>query len=373
VFWHAPGGGPVAPLQRLEAMRHRDYLFAERATIHDVVMQQRAEAEKAVADLPAPSITATSADELTAQFVDRFRLDVPVLDRSGINQLPSEEVDIDVSGDRGRSFREPGPHFVKGTALRIAIPFSGEQVLFRYGTSLLNGPIPGDVRDRTLVLTHVSEQPDPAAAKADFESRLNRIDSMLQMVRGPADEWNRQLPQFVGGRLSQRHAKLTRDQSLSLGYPLAPAVAPHSGRTTPPPEPERHDLFLSHASEDKESIARPLYLALVATGVTVWFDEAVLELGDSLRRKIDAGLARCRYGVVILSPRFLSKEWPQRELDGLVARETASGEKAILPIWHEMDRDTPLQHSPLLADRVAGRSEEGIPTLVEKIVHVLRR
>jgi hypothetical protein len=138
-------------------------------------------------------------------------------------------------------------------------------------------------------------------------------------------------------------------------------------------EEREYDLFLSHASEDKDVIARPLYSALVAKGVSVWFDEAVLELGDSLRRKIDEGLAKCRYGVVILSPRFLSKEWPRRELDGLVARETASGEKAILPIWHELDRDTLMRHSPTLADRLAGRSEEGIAALVEKILRVLRK
>jgi len=41
-------------------------------------------------------------------------------------------------------------------------------------------------------------------------------------------------------------------------------------------------------------------------GRLVWFDEAVLELGDSFRRKIDEDLARSRYGIVILSPRFFA-------------------------------------------------------------------
>lgn len=135
----------------------------------------------------------------------------------------------------------------------------------------------------------------------------------------------------------------------------------------------RYDLFLSHASEDKDLIARPLYTALTANGVSVWFDEATLELGDSLRRRIDEGLSRCRYGVVILSPRFLSKQWPQRELDGLVARETISGEKAILPVWYELDHKMLLQYSPMLAERLAARSEEGIGTVVEKILRVLRK
>lgn len=133
------------------------------------------------------------------------------------------------------------------------------------------------------------------------------------------------------------------------------------------------DLFLSHASEDKDTIARPLYEALVAQGLSVWFDEAALELGDSLRRKIDQGLALCHYGVVILSPTFLRKEWPQRELDGLVARETASGEKAILPVWHGLNRDELVRYSPTLADRLAGRSEDGIPALAKSIASAVRK
>src|SRR5439155_8095269 len=63
-----------------------------------------------------------------------------------------------------------------------------------------------------------------------------------------------------------------------------------------PRKPLRHyDVFLSHASEDKAAIARPLHAALKKAGVSVWYDEAVLTLGDGLRRKIDEGLSRCRF------------------------------------------------------------------------------
>lgn len=332
--------------------------------------------QRALEELPAQTIMASPLEDLTAEIVERFRLNVPVLDRAAIVQLPNEEVDIDVSHDPGRHFRSPGPHYVKGTALRIAIPFKGEAVLFRYGTSPFNSPIAGEIRDDTIVVTYAVEHPDAAAARSDFENRIGRIESMLQMVHGPADEWNRQLPDMVRGRLQQRRAKLERNHGLTFGYPPAPvksAAAPAPAAKAIEGRAHQYDLFLSHASEDKDAIARALYSALVAAGVSVWFDEAVLELGDSLRRKIDEGLARCRYGVVILSPRFLAKQWPQLELDGLVARETASGEKAILPIWHELDRDTLLHYSPPLADRLAGRSEEGVPVLVEKILRVLRK
>ncbi|TEU12597.1 MAG: toll/interleukin-1 receptor domain-containing protein, partial [Anaerolineales bacterium] len=95
------------------------------------------------------------------------------------------------------------------------------------------------------------------------------------------------------------------------------------------------DVFISHTWEDKEDIARPLAEALRQKGLRVWYDEFTLTLGDSLRRSIDHGLAQSRYGVVILSPNFFTKEWSQKELDGLAAREV-SGEKVILPVWHNV-------------------------------------
>jgi TIR domain len=307
-----------------------NYLFAEQATIHNVVEHQKKEVLKALEVLPSQKVLADPLETITAEIVEGFRLDVPFLDRAGIVQLPNEEIDIDVSHDWQRVFHTPGPHYVKGTALRVAIPFKGKAALFRYGNSPFNSPIPGEIRDDTIILTYSAEHPDAATAQSDFESRIQRIESRLQMVRGPVDEWNRQLPDMVRNRLQQRRAKLERDQTLTLGYPSAPnkVAAVPTGKAIKQRD-QQFDLFLSHASEDKEAIARPLYSALVAAGVSVWFDEAVLELGDSLRRKIDEGLARCRYGIVILSPRFLAKQWPQRELDGLVARETATGEKAI--------------------------------------------
>ena len=65
------------------------------------------------------------------------------------------------------------------------------------------------------------------------------------------------------------------------------------------------DVFISHASEDKAAVARPLADILAASGVTVWLDEAELILGDSLREKIDAGLNQSQFGVVIPQSQFL--------------------------------------------------------------------
>ena len=116
----------------------------------------------------------------------------------------------------------------------------------------------------------------------------------------------------------------------------------------------RYDFFISHASEDKDDFVRQLAEVLRSKGAEVWYDEFTLDWGDSLRRKIDQGLANSQYGIVILSEHFFNKEWPQKELDGLVALETATpDQKRIFPIWHKVSKDEVARYSPTLADKVA--------------------
>lgn len=115
---------------------------------------------------------------------------------------------------------------------------------------------------------------------------------------------------------------------------------------------ETYDVFISHASEDKDSIVRSLADELVSRGLKVWYDEFTLRIGDSLRQKIDAGLARSRVGLVVLSPAFVDKGWTNYELDGIVTR-TISGEQILLPIWHNITKQEVIDFSPSLADKVA--------------------
>jgi TIR domain len=127
------------------------------------------------------------------------------------------------------------------------------------------------------------------------------------------------------------------------------------------------DFFICHASEDKDDFVRPLVTALQETEKSVWFDEFTLSVGDSLRQSIDRGLAGSRYGVVVLSPSFFAKHWPQRELDGLAAREVA-GVKVILPVWYRVTRADVCSYSPTLADRVAALASEGPASVAQKLL-----
>jgi hypothetical protein len=125
------------------------------------------------------------------------------------------------------------------------------------------------------------------------------------------------------------------------------------------------DVFISHASEDKTTVARPLAAALEAAGLRVWIDEAQLKIGDSLRQKLDEGLSQSRFGVVVLSPAFFAKQWPQRELGAILARPDA-----VLPVWHGLGPSDLATVSPLLADVVAASTSEGIAGAAERILQV---
>jgi hypothetical protein len=133
---------------------------------------------------------------------------------------------------------------------------------------------------------------------------------------------------------------------------------------------KKWDFFISHASEDKTEVVEPLARELISRGATVWYDQWTLQIGDSLSGKIDEGLASSDYGIVVLSPHFFTKHWPQRELSGLVQREV-QGKKVILPVWHQVDHAFITKHSPTLADKMAGSTEIGIQQLAEKLLQAI--
>lgn len=115
---------------------------------------------------------------------------------------------------------------------------------------------------------------------------------------------------------------------------------------------KEYDVFISHASEDKDEVVRPLATALRNEGLSVWYDEFELRIGDSLRRKIDKGLATSKFGLIVLSEMFFKKGWTNYELDGLVTRQN-TGEQILLPIWHNVTKQQVIDFSPSLADKVA--------------------
>jgi len=143
------------------------------------------------------------------------------------------------------------------------------------------------------------------------------------------------------------------DEAFSMHTGLMLRMSADDFRTSKrAPHDVGYDAFISHASEDKTAVARPLARELGKLGFSVWFDEFSLKVGDSLRRTIDRGLGLSRFGVIILSKNFFAKNWPQYELNGLVSREM-DGKKVILPVWHGVTKKEVEHFSAPLSDKVA--------------------
>ena len=100
-------------------------------------------------------------------------------------------------------------------------------------------------------------------------------------------------------------------------------------------EKYEYDVFLSHASEDKDDVARPLALALQELGLRVWFDEFELRIGDNLIAKLNAGINASRSGILVLSKDFFGKNWTEHELNTL-ENLAVTENRVLFPVWHKI-------------------------------------
>jgi Domain of unknown function (DUF1883)/TIR domain len=187
----------------------------------------------------------------------------------------------------------------------------------------------------------------------------------MQGLRGSTHSSVRVIPGSALRPLPPLHANRPQLHDIASNFAEFARVGTHDAQ-------REYDVFISHATEDKDNVVRPLAHALQARDVAVWYDEFELRVGDSLRRKIDAGIARSRFGIVVLSSAFFAKSWPQYELDGLVTM-AISGKQVLLPLWHGISKDDVLLESPSLADKVAIRTADyTIDEIANEIAAVIR-
>lgn len=126
------------------------------------------------------------------------------------------------------------------------------------------------------------------------------------------------------------------------------------------------DVFISYASEDRKPFVISLVKSLRQLGLSVWYDEFRISVGESLREAIDNGIKGSRYGVVVLSQNFFREIWTNRELDGLLTQERPD-QKTLFPIWHNVDEIGVRNFSPIVASRVALRSSLGADKIASEI------
>ena len=188
---------------------------------------------------------------------------------------------------------------------------------------------------------------DAEKARAALDKKIAAAESSLFTAqRKYTAETEKEQKQALN-RLTSTLEQRERQFRPTISGPTAVPRTENSARDFAP----THDVFISHASEDKEDFVRPLQKLLAEREVSTWLDELDIGWGHSIRQSIDSGIAGCRFGLVVISPHFLTKKWTRAELDGLYGRQIGETESGgfILPVWHKVTADDVQQAMPTIA------------------------
>lgn len=222
--------------------------------------------------------------------------------------------------------------------------------------------------------TYQSRMNDALRRRADLNQQIarkrtdrTRVSGYLQ--RAISDEAKQQ--QRAQNALMQSYqrkiAELGNARTQSIREQVQPTTIYSAVETTV----VEHDVFISHATEDKESFVNELVEELKKRNVKVWVDDLKIKWGDPLRKSIDEGLKKSRFGIVVISKHFIAKGWTQYELDGLFEIEMSGG-KVILPIWHGITKKEVQAFSPTLAGRKAMTTATMTPAdIADELVSLL--
>lgn len=134
--------------------------------------------------------------------------------------------------------------------------------------------------------------------------------------------------------------------------------------------PDRRDVFLCHAWDDRSGAAKELHDLLETRGVSVWFSEKDVPLGTPLLREIDKGLAKSRVGIVLVTPallrRLAAEGIADKELSALLARDL------LVPIVHDTTYEALREVSPLLGSRSGlSTAEEPMANVAAKLTELV--
>lgn len=134
--------------------------------------------------------------------------------------------------------------------------------------------------------------------------------------------------------------------------------------------PDRRDVFLCHAWDDRQGAAKELHDLLEAAGVTVWFSEKDLGLGVPMMRAIDRGLANSKVGLVLVTPALLAR-LPKESVADKELSTLLAGNR-LVPIVHNTTYEALRDVSPMLASRTGlDTAEDSMSEVAAKIAELV--
>ena len=203
-------------------MSRDDYLF-NRVDWFSVDANQRAELEKEVGEIDGNRLLNTSIDDLCEYLIEKYRVNVPELDRAR-TVADQREIKIDVSNDPMRMIRNRSrPFYVDGTEVMIEVPFTGDAEAFKVQpTTYTMNPPRADAQGNVLIVKLSGTNLGSEQVKKELNSTLDSIDNYLGNLRANADTLNAALPELTRSAIERRRNKLLTNQNLvsSLGFQL---------------------------------------------------------------------------------------------------------------------------------------------------------
>lgn len=125
-------------------------------------------------------------------------------------------------------------------------------------------------------------------------------------------------------------------------------------------------VYLSYASLDR-ALARRIAQDLRTTGVDVWLDEWEIRVGDSIAGRIQEGLERAAFVVVLLTRHSIASGWVEKEWRSKLDLEARERRVAILPVRGD-EAPIPL----LLRDRKCADLSRDYRSGVAELIRAIR-
>jgi len=197
-----------------------DLLFA-RDALASVLEARKRDASQAVDNWEPDQLLATAEADVIDYLAAEYSVVCPALQRDRAEQLPvSEEVQAVPGVFSGRPFQQ------RMTKIVVAVPFDGEEDVFKYRASNFSlNPPRAQVRAGELRLTWTGNPQagrDPAAIRQYFDGQIDSIETLLSSSRGDVERHNASLRTEVSSHVAQRKARLLADRELEagLGFPV---------------------------------------------------------------------------------------------------------------------------------------------------------
>lgn len=121
---------------------------------------------------------------------------------------------------------------------------------------------------------------------------------------------------------------------------------------------QKYDVFISHATKDKEDYVDELYMAIRKLGINIFYDTDSISWGDKLKQTILNGTAESEFAIIVISQNFFSREWTELELKEFLNQQNESGQKKILPLLHNITIEELKTHYPELGEVLAISSKD---------------